>query len=195
MRTPLPQLLRDIRACNICAAHLPSGPRPIVQAHGAARLCIVGQAPGRKVHETGIPWNDASGATLRDWLDLTPSQFYDARKVAIVPIGFCYPGRGPSGDLPPRRECAPRWHAALHEHMPQLALTLLIGSYAQAFYLRERRKATLGDTVEAWREYLPLGYLPLPHPSPRNRPWRIRNPWFEAQLIPQLRQVIRALAL
>lgn len=191
----LSQLLRNIRACTHCADVLPCGPRPVLQAHGSARLCIVGQAPGRKVHETGIPWNDSSGERLRSWLGLTREQFYDPRKVAIVPMGFCYPGKAASGDNPPRPECAPRWHAKLSAHLPGISLTLLIGHHAQAYYLRERRKATLSATVKAWREYLPLGYLPLPHPSPRNQPWIAGNPWFEGELVPELRNVIQALDL
>jgi uracil-DNA glycosylase len=166
-----------------------------LQAHTSARLCIVGQAPGRKVHETGIPWDDPSGNRLRDWLGLTPAQFYDPRKVAIVPMGFCYPGRGTSGDNPPRPECAPRWHGELNARLPNIALTLLIGSYAQAYYLGERRKPTLTDTVRAWKTYLPLGYLPLVHPSPRNQPWLIKNPWFEKELVRELRKTILRLEL
>ena len=191
----LAELLVDVRACTVCAPFLPLGPRPVLQAGASARLCIVGQAPGLKVHETGIPWNDLSGVRLRAWLDLAPAQFYDAARVAIVPIGFCYPGRGASGDNPPRPECAPLWHAPLNERMPQIALTLLIGGYAQAYYLRGRRKASMGLTIKAWREYLPLGFLPLPHPSPRNQPWLVKNPWFEAELVPELRRAIVALRL
>ena len=193
MPRSLPRLLREIRACTHCAATLPCGARPVVQAHAAARLRIVGQAPGLKVHETGIPWNDASGDRLRDWLGLSMEQFHDPRKVAIVPMAFCYPGRGRSGDNPPSPACAPRWHAALDACLPDVALTLLIGSYAQAWYLGGRRKATLGDTVRAWREYLPSGYLPLPHPSPRNQPWRVKNPWFEQELVGELRVLVRSL--
>jgi uracil-DNA glycosylase len=195
MSKTLPQLLKDIRACTFCADSLPLGPRPVLQAHTSARLCIVGQAPGRKVHETGIPWDDPSGNRLRDWLGLTPAQFYDPRKVAIVPMGFCYPGRGTSGDNPPRPECAPRWHGELNARLPNIALTLLIGSYAQAYYLGERRKPTLTDTVRAWKTYLPLGYLPLVHPSPRNQPWLIKNPWFEKELVRELRKTILRLEL
>ena len=191
----LPKLLKDIRACTHCADALPCNPRPIVQAHGSARLRIVGQAPGRKVHETGTPWNDLSGDRLRTWLGLTPAQFYDSRKVAITPMGFCYPGKAASGDNPPRPECAPRWHAQLDTLLPDIALTLLIGHHAQAYYLGDRRKATLGDTVRAWKEYLPLGYLPLAHPSPRNQPWLVKNPWFEGELVLDLQNVIRALKL
>lgn len=195
MPKTLSRLLKDIRACVHCAASLPCGPRPVLQAHGTARLRIIGQAPGRKVHESGIPWDDASGDRLRDWLSLTPAQFYDAHKIAIVPMGFCYPGRGRSGDAPPRPECAPRWHDKLNVFLPEVSLTLLIGQYAQRHYLADRCKATLGDTVRAWKEYLPSGYLPLPHPSPRNRPWCIRNAWFEAELLHELRAVVRSLEL
>lgn len=195
MRKTLPQLLVNIRACTHCVDALPCGPRPVLQAHRSARLCIVGQAPGRKAHETGIPWNDASGDRLRHWLGLTPGQFYDPHKVAIIPMGFCYPGKAASGDNPPRPECAPRWHTELNAHLPDITLTLLIGQYAQAHYLAGRRKATMGDTVQAWKEYLPLGYLPLAHPSPRNQPWLVKNRWFEAELVQELRTIIQALNL
>jgi uracil-DNA glycosylase len=195
MRKTLPQLLRNIRACTHCTDALPCGARPVLQAHTSARLCIVGQAPGRKVHETGIPWNDPSGDRLRYWLGLTPEQFYDPRKVAIIPMGFCYPGKAASGDNPPRPECAPRWHEKLNAYLPDITLTLLLGQYAQAYYLGDRRKSTLGDTVKAWKEYLPLNYLPLAHPSPRNQPWLVRNPWFEEELVRELQNVIQALKL
>lgn len=185
------QLLREIRHCDICAQHLPCAPRPIVQAGSTARLLIVGQAPGRIVHETGIPWNDASGDRLREWLQLPREVFYDEKLVAIVPIGFCFPGTGKSGDLPPRPECAPQWHAPLLAAMPDVRLTLLIGRYAQNFYLRENGKATLTATVAAYQEYLPK-YFPLPHPSPRNRLWLKTNPWFEAQVLPELRRRVQA---
>jgi uracil-DNA glycosylase len=166
-----------------------------VQADRTARLRIVGQAPGRRVHETGIPWNDASGDRLRAWLGLTPAQFYDPRRVAIIPMGFCYPGKAGSGDNPPRPECAPHWHEKLNARLPDIALTLLIGQYAQARYLGRQRKATLGDTVRAWREYRPQGYIPLPHPSPRNQPWLAKNPWFEAELLPGIRAALDAMEL
>ncbi|HTI84984.1 MAG TPA: uracil-DNA glycosylase family protein [Alphaproteobacteria bacterium] len=195
MQNTLPQLLKNILACTHCSRSLPCGPRPVLQAHASARLRIVGQAPGRKVHETGIPWNDASGDRLRNWLGLTRDQFYDPRKVAIIPMGFCYPGKADSGDNPPRPECAPRWHERLNARLPNVALTLLIGRYAQDYYLGARRKATLGETVQGWREYLPLGYLPLAHPSPRNQPWLAKNPWFEEELVGELRAVIQALKL
>ena len=186
-------LLAEIRACQVCAAHLPHPPNPILRARADARLLLIGQAPGRRVHETGVPWNDPSGDTLRDWLQLTPEQFYDDRLVAIVPSGFCYPGAGRTGDLPPRPECAPLWHPPLLASLPNIKLTLLIGSYAQACYLKERNKATLTETVANGAEYLP-GFLPLPHPSPRNRLWLRRNPWFAAEVLPALRaRVTKAL--
>ena len=195
MQETLSQLLKDIRACRHCADDLPYGPRPVVQAHHSARLRIVGQAPGRKVHETGIPWDDRSGERLRRWLGLTPQQFYDSRKVALVPMGFCYPGKAKSGDNPPRPECASLWHEVLDAHLPSIGLTLLIGHYAQAHYLSDRRKATLRDTVKSWKEYLPLRYLPLPHPSPRNQPWLLANSWFEEELVPVVQDAVRELLL
>ena len=146
----LPQLLNDIRTCTHCVHDLPYVPRPVLQAHSSACLRIIGQAPGIKVHETGIPWSDKSGERLRQWLGLTPEQFYDAQKVAIIPMGFCYPGKAKSGDRPPRPECAPRWHMQLNAYLPDIRLTLLIGQYAQAHYLGDLRKATLTDTVKAW---------------------------------------------
>lgn len=185
-------LLAEIGACAQCAAHLPHGPRPVLQAGPEARLLIVGQAPGRRVHETGIPWNDPSGDRLRDWLRLPRELFYDERLVAIVPTGFCYPGKGRSGDLPPRPECAPLWHPRLLPLMPDIRLTLLIGGHAQKYYLRENAKATLTETVAAYKEYLPR-FLPLPHPSPRNQSWWKSNPWFERDLLPALRQQIELL--
>lgn len=186
----LQRLLRDIRKCDTCAHHLPHGTRPVVQAGTGARLLIVGQAPGRIVHETGIPWNDASGNLLREWLQLSRDEFYDERRVAIVPTGFCFPGTGRNGDLPPRPECAPQWHGPLLAVMPDVRLTLLISSHAQKFYLRENGKATLTETVRAYKEYLPK-YFPLPHPSPRNRLWLKRNPWFEAEVLPELRRCMQ----
>lgn len=191
----LSRLLNDILACTHCAGDLPCAPRPVLQVYSSARLRIIGQAPGRKVHETGIPWDDKSGERLRQWLGLTPEQFYDEQKVAIIPMGFCYPGKAKSGDMPPRPECAPRWHAQLSAHLSDIRLTLLIGQYAQAHYLGDRRKATLTDTVKAWAEYVPLGYLPLAHPSGRNQIWLKKNPWFEKELVPELQKKIRALHL
>lgn len=192
MPESLEQLLAQVRACQLCVHALPLGPRQVLQAGAAARLRIVGQAPGRKVHESGIPWDDASGERLRAWLAIDRSVFYDPQKVAILPIGFCYPGRGQSGDQPPRPECAPRWHARLNALLPRVSLTLLVGRHAQAYYLGPTCRATLLETVRAWRSYLPSGYLPLPHPSPRNQPWVARNPWFEAEVLPSLRRAVAA---
>ncbi len=185
-------LLARVRACRLCEKHLPLGPRPILRADPAARLLIVGQAPGTRVHETGIPWNDPSGDRLRQWLDVDRATFYDASRIAIIPTGLCYPGRRGSGDAPPRPECAPTWHPPLLARLPRVELTLLIGRYAQAWYLGERCKGSLTDTVRAHAEYLPR-FLPLPHPSPRNLLWLRRNPWFEAEVLPLLRRRIQPL--
>lgn len=185
-------LMTRIRACRLCEAQLPLGPRPVLQASPAARLLIVSQAPGRKVHASGIPFDDPSGLRLRDWLGLDSTTFYDAHRVAIVPMGFCFPGSGKHGDLPPRPECAPAWHRPLMWQLQQVRLTLAIGQYAQAALLVNRRGRTLTDTVQAWREHLGRGVLPLPHPSPRNRLWLARNPWFAAELLPELRRQVAA---
>lgn len=184
--TRMAALLAEVRACRICEEHLPLGPRPIVAASPSARLLIVGQAPGTAVHRTGVPWNDPSGERLRDWMGVAPGTFYDETHVAIVPMGYCYPGRGRSGDLPPRKECAEHWLDRILELLPRRALTLLIGQYAQSHFLGADRKRTLTDTVRAWRDYAP-DRLPLPHPSPRNNLWLRRNPWFEAEVVPELR--------
>lgn len=188
----LDSLVRQIHACRLCASQLPFEPRPVLRAASSARLLIIGQAPGSKVHETGIPWNDASGIRLRGWLGLSREQFYDEREVAIVPMGFCYPGKGKAGDLPPRPECAPTWHASILAQLPNIELTLLIGHYAQLGYLGTRRRATLTETVRHYADYSPH-YVPLPHPSPRNQLWLASNPWFDAEVVPDLRQRIRAL--
>jgi uracil-DNA glycosylase len=190
MSRALDRVLAQIEACRICAAQLPHEPRPVLQAGSRARLLIVSQAPGRKVHESGIPFNDVSGDRLRDWLGIDRETFYDASRVAIVPMGFCFPGSGKGGDLPPRAECAPAWHPRLLPLLPQVRLTLAIGQYAQAGLLGDYRGRTLTDTVLAWREHLARGVLPLPHPSPRNRLWLVRNPWFEAELLPELRRLV-----
>jgi len=183
----LPVLLSEIAACRVCEAHLPLGPRPVVRIDPRARILIVGQAPGTKVHASGIPWDDASGKRLRDWLGVTPDTFYDPALFAIVPMGFCYPGRGSGGDNPPRPECAPLWHDRVLSTLPHIRLRLLIGAHAQARYLGDRRKATLGETVRAWQNYADDGLLPLVHPSPRNDIWLSRNPWFEAEIVPAMR--------
>ena len=189
--TKLENILRDARACTLCADHLPLGPRPILRAKAKSRLLIIGQAPGTKVHESGIPWNDRSGDRLRHWLDIDQDTFYDESRVAIMPMGFCYPGRdAKGGDLPPRKECAPTWHPQLLPLLRNVSLTLLVGSYAQAHYLKARRKKTLTETVKAWREYSP-DFLPLPHPSWRNTSWIKKNPWFEKELVPNLRRRVK----
>lgn len=188
----LARLLTEVRACRVCEAHLPLGPRPVLRADARARLLIVGQAPGTRVHATGIPWNDPSGDRLRDWLGVDRDTFYDESRIAIVPTGFCYPGRGRSGDLPPRPECAPLWHPRLRALLPDIRLTLLIGQYAQAHYLGERRRGTLTETVHAWRHYLPE-FVPTPHPSPRNTRWLRVNPWFERDVLSEIRSRVRRL--
>jgi uracil-DNA glycosylase len=188
----LDTLLAAVRACRACEADLPLGPRPVLQAHASARVLVVGQAPGRRVHETGIPWNDASGRRLRDWMGVSEAAFYDATRIAIIPIGYCYPGRGGGGDLPPRRECAELWLSHLLARLRRVELTLVIGHHAQRHFLGPRRKPTLTDTVSAWREYAPK-YLPLPHPSPRNQPWLARHSWFEREVLGALRARVRSL--
>ena len=187
--TSLNDLLTEIRACTICAEHLPHGPRPIVQASTSSRVVIIGQAPGRKVHESGVPWDDPSGRTLRAWLGVTDDEFYDASNVALVPMGFCYPGKASSGDAPPRPECAPAWHEQLLGHLPADRLTVIIGMYAQGRYV-EDREPTLTETVARWRDYLPERIV-LPHPSPRNRHWLTKNPWFESETVPAVQARVR----
>lgn len=181
----LPSLLADIRACTLCAAHLPHGPRPVLQLAAGARVLIAGQAPGRKVHASGVPFDDASGERLRAWLGLDRESFYDPARVAIVPMGFCYPGKGKSGDLPPRPECAPAWQTRLRPHLREVRLTLAVGRYAQAWHLPGA--ASLTEAVLDWRAQWPRA-LALPHPSPLNNGWLKRNAWFERELVPALRR-------
>jgi uracil-DNA glycosylase len=193
LESGLEAVVAAARACRVCAAQLPLGPRPVLRAKASARLLIVGQAPGTRVHESGIPWNDASGDRLRDWLAVDRETFYDEARIAIVPMGFCYPGRDArGGDRRPRPECAPLWHGPLRENLPHMEMTLLVGLYAQAHYLGKRRRANLTETVRAWADYAP-GFLPLPHPSWRNTAWLRRNPWFEAELLPPLRARVHRL--
>ncbi|NNL84979.1 MAG: uracil-DNA glycosylase family protein [Myxococcales bacterium] len=180
-------LLAEVRSCRVCVEHLPRGPRPVLRAHSEARILVAGQAPGTRVHETGIPWNDPSGVRLREWMGVAPDTFYDETRIAIVPMGFCYPGRGKGGDLPPRKECAALFMERLLAALPKLELILPIGAYAQAYHLGARRGATLTETVRAFRDYAPR-YLPLPHPSPRNNLWLGRNPWFAEAVVPALRR-------
>jgi len=186
--TPIDELLAEVRACRVCAEHLPEGPRPIVQAGRSARIVIIGQAPGRRVHRSGVPWDDPSGETLRGWLGVTSAQFYDPGVVALVPMGFCYPGSAASGDKPPRPECAPLWHDRLLAELPGDRLDVIIGAYAQKRYIADRA-ATLTATVAKWRNYLPERIV-MPHPSPRNRNWLTKNPWFESQTLPAVRRRI-----
>jgi len=182
-------LLAEARACRLCAEHLPLGPRPILRANPSARLLIIGQAPGTKVHESGIPWNDASGERLRQWLGIDRERFYDESRVAIVPMGLCYPGRNPKGgDLPPRPECAPLWHPKLMPYLGQIKMTLLIGTYAQRWVLG-KAATSLTETVQRWRDFLPT-HLPLPHPSWRTLAWEKKNPWFQADLLPAARALL-----
>ena len=181
----LETLLSEVRRCRLCAADLPCAPKPVLQASAAARVLIAGQAPGRRAHASGIPFDDASGERLRDWMGIDRATFYDAGRIAILPMGFCYPGSARTGDLPPRPQCAERWRRALLENLPGIELTLALGGHAQAWHLGAGA-ATLTARVRAWRQ-APPGVLPLPHPSPRNNGWIKNNPWFATELLPALR--------
>lgn len=182
-------LLNNIRACTICAPYLPHSPKPVLAAAPTSKILLIGQAPGSKVHQSGILWDDASGNNLREWLQMDHETFYNPNNLAVVPMGFCYPGKGKSGDLPPRPECAVTWHAQILSQFKSLKLTLLVGNYAQRYYLRKNGKETLTETVRAYHEYLP-NYFPLPHPSPRNNIWMKNNSWFKEEVIPALRKRI-----
>lgn len=188
----LGRVLTAVRSCHVCEAHLPHGARPLIQAGSEARILVVGQAPGLRAHTSGVPWDDPSGDRLRAWMGVDRGVFHDPSQIAIIPMGFCYPGRGSDGDLPPRRECAELWLDLLLARLPRIELTLLIGQHAQRHFLGRRRKGTLAETVRAWEEYAP-GHIPLSHPSPRNQPWFKRHPWFERQLVPVLRERVGAL--
>jgi uracil-DNA glycosylase len=194
----LPSLLKDVRGCTLCAqplAQIGLSPRPVVQVAAGARILVVGQAPGRKVHESGVPFDDASGERLREWMGVDRATFYNPEVVAIVPMGFCYPGIGSTGDLPPRRECAPQWRAPLLAALPHIELTLVIGQYAMAWHLPDQAAQSLTETVKAWQTHWPK-VLPLPHPSPRNNIWLKANPWFVQQVVPALQaRVAAALSL
>ena len=185
------RLLAEIRACRVCAPHLPLGPRPVVRGQPEARLLIISQAPGRKVHQTGLSFDDKSGDRLRAWLGIDRETFYDESRVAIMPIGFCYPGAGKSGDLPPRPECAPLWHARLRTLLPAVELTLLAGRHAIDYYLPAQRALSLTTTIASWREFLPT-YFVLPHPSWRAALWQRDHPCFEAEVLPELRRRVAA---
>lgn len=187
MMSKFDTLLEEVRACTICADHLPHGVRPVIQISRKAPILIAGQAPGRRVHESGIPFDDPSGDRLREWMGVSKEVFYDPEKVAILPMGFCYPGTGKSGDLPPRPECAPEWRQRLLAELRSLRLTLVIGQYAQAYHFGKTGSVT--DVVRSWQDHWP-DIVPLPHPSPRNNLWLRRNPWFENELVPKLRDRI-----
>jgi len=191
MKRKFKALLDEVRACKVCQKHLPHKVRPVLRAHPSAKILIIGQAPGIKVHKSGIPWDDASGNRLREWMGIDKEIFYDESKIAIVPMGFCYPGKGASGDLPPRPECAPLWHEKILKELPQIKLTLLAGQYAQKSYIKEPQK-TLTQIVKAWKTHTPR-YLPLPHPSPRNFMWFKKNSWFEREVIPYLRKKVKGI--
>lgn len=182
-------IVQQAKSCLICAPYLVHGFNPVFSVHPRARILIIGQAPGKKVHETGIPWDDASGRRLRQWLMVDDATFYEASIFAMLPMGFCYPGKGTSGDLPPRPECAPKWHDVLIKMMPGIELTLLFGKYAQERYLGNLKENTLTSTVKNWRSYIPK-YLPLPHPSPRNQIWEKKNPWFAEEVLPYLKTAV-----
>lgn len=186
---PNRDLLARIRACTICAEKMTPDPRPVLSWHPDGKILLIGQAPGSKVYESGVAWQDASGKLLRTWLGVDDEQFYDPRLIALVPMGFCYPGKGKSGDLAPRPECALQWHEALRERMKKVELTLLIGRHAQDYYLAKNGYRTLTENVKNFTEFGP-DYFPLPHPSPRNRPWLAANPWFKTEVLPALRHRI-----
>ena len=192
MSASLEKLSEDIRTCSICARHLPLGPRPVIQVSDAAKILIVGQAPGIRVHKSGVPFDDPSGDRLRTWMGIDRAAFYDASKFAIVPMGFCYPGTGKSGDLPPRPECADNWRKQLLAELSGVELTIVIGQYAIAWHLGAAAEKTLTATVKAWQTHWPSKIV-LPHPSPRNNIWLKKNPWFEAELLPPLKARVAAL--
>ncbi len=190
---PLHALLGRVRACRLCAEHLPLGPRPVLRGGATARILIIGQAPGTKVHASGIPWDDPSGERLRQWMAVGRDIFYDQSRIAIMPMGFCYPGRlAKGGDAPPRPECAPAWHGEIRAHLPAIELTLLAGAHAQAYYLHDGRPRSMTETVRNFREFGPE-FIPLPHPSWRNTAWLGRNSWFEAEVVAELRARVLAL--
>ena len=180
-------LLKEISKCTVCAPHLAFGPRPVIAAHPKSKIVIIGQAPGTIVHQSGIPWDDKSGDNLRNWMQIDKETFYNPEQIALIPMGFCYPGKGKTGDLPPRKECAPLWHSSLFDQMKKVKLILLIGKYAQDYYLPPQTNKTLTETVKNFNNFLP-GYFVLPHPSPRNNIWQAKNAWFRKDVIPELQK-------
>ena len=187
-------LLDEVRSCIACKSFLPFYPKPIIQASPLSKILIIGQAPGLKVQNSGIPWDDQSGNELRRWLNVTKSQFYNPDLFALMPMGFCYPGKGSSGDLPPRPECAPLWHQKMLAYMNGIKLTILIGQYAQKYYLKDNFSSILTENVKNHKDYLP-NFLPLVHPSPRNRIWQKKNPWFEDDVLPLLQSITQELII
>lgn len=183
-------LIQDILQCTVCVPHLELGPKPVLSAHQESRIIIIGQAPGTVVHKTGIPWDDLSGENLRTWMNVDKQTFYDSRKIALIPMGFCYPGKGKSGDLAPRKECAPLWHDSLLSKMNNVKLILLVGKYAQDYYLGQRTKKNLTESVRNYQEYIPQ-YFVLPHPSPRNNIWQAKNSWFKQDVLPELERRVK----
>jgi len=190
MKAELKSLITEIKRCTLCAKHLDHEPRPVVQLGNKASLLIAGQAPGRKVHETGIPFDDPSGDRLREWMGISKDIFYNENKIAILPMGFCYPGKGKSGDLPPRPECAPAWRQPVLDQLPNIQFIIVIGKYAMDWHLGNKQKNNLTETVKAWKSYAP-DVIPLPHPSPRNNIWLSKNPWFEDEVLPALKKRVK----
>jgi len=186
----LNKLAEQIKACTVCKPYLKDGVNPIISVSSKSKIILIGQAPGRIVHNTGIPWNDKSGDNLRNWLGIDKATFYNTDKIALMPMGFCYPGKGKSGDLPPRAECAPLWHDKLMKFMTHAELVILVGQYAQNYYLKDKAKSTLTETVKNFKDYLPE-YFPLPHPSPRNNIWQAKNEWFAKEVLPELKKKIK----
>ncbi|MDO1502090.1 uracil-DNA glycosylase family protein [Winogradskyella maritima] len=185
-------LFEDIRACDICSKDLPLGPEPIVAFSPKSKIVLASQAPGRLAHLANVAWKDPSGKQLRRWLGVTEDQFYNTDNFAILPMGFCYPGKAKTGDLPPRKECAPQWHAKIWEQLKNVELILLIGAYSQQYYLGKDARPTLTETVSNYQDYLPK-YFPMPHPSPTNRFWKAKNSWFEELVVPELQEIIKTI--
>lgn len=183
-------LLSEIRKCNICLPHLKHGVNPILSASPNSKIAIIGQAPGSIVHKTGIPWDDKSGERLREWMGVSNETFYNSEQMALIPMGFCYPGKGKSGDLPPRPECAAKWHQLVLQKIEKIELIILVGSYAQNYYLQNTAKKTLTENVKSYKDFLPK-YFPLPHPSPRNNIWLKKNPWFADKVLPEFKRLIK----